>query len=58
MIRFFSLPDVVSYLKNYAIGETPSLNIDKAVVETEHHWSFIRSINTSAGASSAILELE
>ena len=50
--------DVVAYLKNYAIGETPSMNVDKAMAQIESHWNYIQSINTSARASSALLELE
>ena len=53
-----SFSDLVAYLKNYAIGETSSLSIDKAMIQIENHWNYIKSINTSARASSAILELE
>ena len=40
------LEEIIAYLKNYAIGETPSININKAVAEAESHWQFIQSIDS------------
>jgi len=52
------LEEVVTYLKNYAIGETPSVNIDRALAEAESHLQSIRSIDSNARKTNAIRELE
>lgn len=52
------LEEVVTYLKNYAIGETPSVNIDRALAEAESHLQSIRSIDPNARKANAIRELE
>ena len=50
--------EVVAYLKNYAIGETPSVNIDRALAEAESHWQYISAIDPSVRKANAIRELE
>lgn len=49
---------MIAYLKNYAIGETPSININKAVAEAESHWQYIQSIDVNKRKANAIRELE
>lgn len=50
--------EIIAYLKNYAIGETPSININKAMAEAENHWQFIQSIDVSTRRANAIREME
>ncbi len=50
--------EIIAYLKNYAIGETPSININKAMAEAENHWQYIQSIDVSKRKANAIRELE
>lgn len=45
-------------MKNYAIGETPSININKALAEAENHWQYIQSIDVDTRKTDAIKELE
>lgn len=45
-------------MKNYAIGETPSININKALAEAENHWQYIQSIDVDTRKTNAIKELE
>lgn len=56
--KHFLRAEVISYLKNYAIGETPSININKALAEAESHWQYIQSIDASKRKTNAIRELE
>ncbi len=50
--------DIVAYLKNYAIGETPSINIIKAMNEAESHLTYIQSIDVNSRKANAQRELE
>ena len=50
--------DIVAYLKNYAIGETPSINIIKAMNEAENHLTYIQSIDVNSRKTNAQRELE
>ena len=52
------LEDIIAYLKNYAIGETPSVNINKAVAEAESHWQYIQSIDVTSRRANAQRELD
>lgn len=59
MILFWSCrAEIIAYLKNYAIGETPSVNINKALAEAENHWTYIQSIDVTARKSNAARELD
>lgn len=53
------LEEVISHLKNYAIGETHvSINVDKAVAEAESHWLYILSVNITTVKNQILRELE
>ena len=54
----FDGTEIIAYLKNYAIGETPSVNINKALAEAENHWTYIQSIDVTNRKSNAVRELE
>ena len=50
---------VIDYLKNYAIGETPSTNVYKALAEAENHLKYIQSLDgASARQANAQRELD
>lgn len=50
--------EIIAYLKNYAIGETPSININKAMAEAQSHWQYIQSIDAATRQSNAQKELD
>lgn len=57
-VTTFCFAEIISYLRNYAIGETPTININKAVTEAESHWQYIQSIDVDKRKANAIRELE